>query len=48
MQIAGVGFRCLAWGGENRRKGESGPPGCPHSTPAAHAHAAAQQDSAAE
>ena len=45
---AGLGFRRLAWGGENRGKGDSGPPSRPHSTPAANAHAAAQQDSAAE
>ncbi len=47
-KIAGLGFGRLAWGGENRRKGDSGPPSRPHSTPAADAYAAAQQDSAAE
>lgn len=48
MTTAGLGFRCLAWGGKNRGKGDSGPPSGSHSTPAADAHAPAQQDSAAE
>ncbi len=48
MTTAGLGVRRLAWGGENWRKGDSGPPGRPHSTSAADAHATAQQDSAAE
>lgn len=45
---AGMGVRCLARRSAHRWQGNTGPPCCPHCSPAAHPLAPAQQNSAAE